>query len=124
MNTISVDFSKECGIIKPMNAVNNGPAGSQVRKISNYDLYTAARIPYARLHDTAFANEWLVDVHRIFRDFDADENDPASYVFGPTDNYLKNIEKCGTKIYYRLGAAIEHGYRYGTIPPKDNLKWA
>ena len=124
MNNITVDFSSGCGAIKPMNAVNNGPAGSPVRKTSNYELYTEAKIPYARLHDTAFAYEWLVDVHRIFRDFDADENDPANYVFGPTDKYLKNIEMCGTKIYYRLGAAIEHGYRYGTIPPKDNLKWA
>ena len=124
MNTISVDFSKECGTIKPMNCLNNGPSGAKVRKISNYELYEAAKIPYARLHDTAFSGEWLVDVHRIFRDFDADENDPASYTFGPTDNYLKNIESVGTKTYYRLGASIEHGYRYGTIPPGDNLKWA
>ena len=124
MNNISVDFSQGCGIIKPMNALNNGPSGAKVRKISNYELYEAAKIPYARLHDTAFANEWLVDVHRIFRDFDADENDPSNYVFGPTDAYLKAIESVGTKTYYRLGAAIEHSYRYGTIPPKDNLKWA
>ena len=124
MERVTVDFAASCGRIKPMNALNNGPSGSRVRKTSNFDAYAAAKIPFSRLHDTAFAGEWLVDVHRIFRDFDADENDPKNYVFGPTDIYLQNIEAAGTKVYYRLGAAIEHGYRYGTIPPKDNLKWA
>ena len=109
MERVTVDFAKSCGKIKPMNALNNGPAGSRVRKTSNFDAYSTAKIPFARLHDTSFAGEWLVDVHRIFRDFDADENDPKNYVFGPTDIYLQNVEAAGTKVYYRLGAAIEHG---------------
>jgi hypothetical protein len=112
-----------------MNAVNNGPAGSRVRKNGNFEAYEALEIPYARLHDSAFyagnyGGEVSVDVHRIFRNFDADENDPKNYIFAPTDQYLQDIESVGTKIFYRLGAAIEHGYKLGVIPPKDNLKWA
>ena len=48
MTTLHFDFSKAIRPIKPMNAVNNGPAGSKVRAVKgNFDDYAAARIPYA-----------------------------------------------------------------------------
>ena len=85
MTSITIDLSKTLGKIKPMHAVNNGPAGSEVRGTSNIELFRAAGIPYARNHDASFysgyGGEHTVDVHRIFKNFDADENDPASYVF-------------------------------------------
>ena len=128
MNKVLVDFSKNAGKVKDFNCINNGPAGSVVRKVSNFPSYERAHIPYARLHDSAFSTlyggEYSVDVHRVFPNFDADENDPESYLFGPTDAYLEKITSVGTGIYYRLGAAIEHGYKRGTYPPKDYLKWA
>jgi len=129
MSKLKVDFSKREGVIKDMNAVNNGPAGSPVRQTGNVKLYKELNIPYARLHDSAFytgnyGGEYSVDVHRLFPNFDADENDPASYLFGPTDEYLQSIDAVGTKVFYRLGAGIEHGYKKGTYPPKDFSKWA
>lgn len=129
MTTLHFDFSKAIRPIKPMHAVNNGPAGSKVRAVKgNFDDYAAARIPYARNHDASFfsgyGGEHTVDVHRIFKNFDADENDPASYVFEPTDQYVLDTISAGTKVFYRLGAAIEHGHKQGTYPPKDYLKWA
>lgn len=129
MEAIHVNFAKIDGKIKPMNCVNNGPAGSRVRKTGNFEAFESARIPFARLHDSAFfygsyGGEYSVDVHRIFPNFDADENDASNYIFEPTDEYLQDIESVGTKIFYRLGAAIEHGYKRGTYPPKDFLKWA
>ena len=128
MAQIKIDLSKKGGIVKPMNAVNNGPAGSVVRGTSNMEYFRAAGIPYARNHDAAFSGyyggEYSVDVHRIFPDFDADENDPASYLFGPTDAYVRSTHDAGTEMFYRLGAAIEHGYKKGTYPPKDFAKWA
>ena len=128
MDKAIIDLSRQNGKIKPMNAVNNGPAGSAVRGTSNFETYAAAEIPYARNHDASFSSgyggEHTVDVHRIFKNFDADENDPASYVFEPTDKYLANIDSVGTKTFYRLGASIQPDYRYGTYPPKDFEKWA
>ena len=128
MNTVTVDLKETCGKIKPMNAVNNGPLGQDVRGSSNFEAYKALEIPYARNHDASFysgfGGEHTVDVHRIFKNFDADENDPASYVFAPTDKYTSDTFKAGTKVYYRLGASIEHGYKEGTYPPRDYLKWA
>ncbi len=129
MESICLDLTKTGGKIKYMNAVNNGPTAPGVRKTpTNFGLYKEAEFSFARLHDSAFftgyGGEFSVDVHRIFRNFDADVNDPASYIFEPTDKYLKNIVDAGTKVFYRLGAAIEHGYKFGTLPPKDFQKWA
>lgn len=122
-NTVKADFGKIYGKIKPFNAINNGPVRS-LRGINNMDTWRKLNIPYGRLHDTSFSNEWLVDVHRIFRDFDADETDPKNYVFGPTDKYIETMLEVGTKPYFRLGASIEHGYKFGTYPPRDYLKWS
>lgn len=129
MGKIVVDFSKCTGPVKPLNGVNNGPVGvNNVRGVSNAEAYKAANIPFGRLHDSAFSSyyggEDSVDVHRIFKDFDADVDDPASYDFEPTDKYLLTFEKVGTEIVYRLGAAIEHDRKKGTLVPKDYLKWA
>ena len=129
MEHLKLDFSNTSGKIKYMNAVNNGPTAPNVRvSTSNFEAYKEAGISYARNHDASFyagyGGEHTVDVHRIFKNFDADENAPESYIFEPTDGYLKNIEAAGTKTFYRLGASIEHGYKYGTRPPKDFEKWA
>lgn len=129
MDKILIDLTKTDGKIKPMNAVNNGPTAPDIRcSYTSFDAYKAANIPYARNHDASFfsnyGGEHTVDVHRIFKNFDADENDPSSYVFEPTDEYIKTTLDAGTKIFYRLGASIEHGYKYGTKVPKDFSKWA
>ena len=128
MANIKVDFSKAEGPIKPMHAVNNGPLGPSARGTSNYELYKELGIPYARNHDASFhggyGGEHTVDVHRIFKNFDADETDPASYLFGPTDKYIKTTFEAGTKMFFRLGASIEHRHKVGTYPPKDFAKWA
>ena len=84
---ISVDFSERVGPIKDMHSVNNGPAGG--RGIGNFDSFREAGFPHARTHDAAFAAAYggshTVDIINIFPNFDADENDPASYDFVLTD---------------------------------------
>jgi len=129
VSKVTVDFNKTAGKVKPMHAVNNGPSGSKVREcMYNHDYFKEAGIPYARNHDAAFytgyGGDGTVDVHRIFRNFDADVNDPASYEFEWTDKYIEDTESVGTKTFYRLGATIEHQRKEGTYPPKDYLKWA
>ena len=131
MQNINIDLFARGGKIKYMNAVNNGPlapSGGVRKSPTNFDLFKEAEISYARTHDSSFftgyGGEFSVDVHRIFRDFNADENDPASYIFEPTDGYIANMIAAGVKPFYRLGASIEHGYKFGTLPPKDNAKWA
>ena len=129
MSQITIDFAKTLGKIKPMHSTNNGPAGEEVRGTSNKEYFQAAGIPYVRNHDASFymdyGGEYTVDVHRIFRNFDADENLPESYDFLMTDLYMKSVYSVGSKMFYRLGTRIEHEPRKcGTIPPKDFAKWA
>ena len=127
MIRIDIDFKNTAGQINAVNSLNNGPVGSSVRN-THSNVFAALEIPYSRLHDASFndsyGGEHTVDVHRIFKNFDADENDPASYLFGPTDKYIAQIVAAGTKPFYRLGASIEHGHKVGTQVPKDFAKWA
>jgi len=126
---VKADISAVSGIIKPMNAVNNGPkaaASSQTK--SNMTAWQKAKIPYSRNHDASisgYGSAHIVDVHQIFPDFSKDPYDPKSYDFTLTDIYHKNILKGGTKIFYRLGSRIEHSIvKYGTKKPADFKKWA
>lgn len=124
---VTVDFSIDKGIMKPMHAVNNGPVNS--RSLSNAPLFQSAGIPYARTHDSSlwagYGGSHTVDIPAIFSDFDADPDDPAAYDFVCTDQYLHEINDVGTGIFYRLGTAIEHGVKKsGILPPKDPYKWA
>ena len=129
MYRLQVDFGKTCGKIKPMHAVNNMPT---VPFNSGTDLYgkmREAHIPYGRLHDTggAFGGAHYVDIPNVFPNFDADENDPASYDFAFTDALLCGMVEHGVKPFYRLGVTIEnnHGIKpYNIYPPKDPHKWA
>ncbi len=127
MNVFEVDFSRQDGPVRPMHSVNNGPGGG--RGINNDDSFKKAGFPYARLHDSSFYSgygaEHAVDVANLFPNFDADVNDPSSYDFALTDDYLQRIIRAGTKVFYRLGHRIEHERkRYGTQVPKDFRKWA
>lgn len=113
------------GKIKPMHCINNAPSFDDEVL---FETLTEAGIPYSRLHDTFELHyDRLVDVPNVFPDFDADENDPASYDFAFTDVFIKNLVAAGVKPFYRLGVSIEN-YRaikpYHIFPPKDYEKWA
>ena len=131
MTNVTVDFATSIGKMKPMHSTNNGPVYKFAadQRVTNLDAFREAGIPYARNHDAAFfatyGGEHIVDVNFIFRDFDADPYDPASYDFVLTDEYFRVIELSGAKVFYRLGSKIEHWKKkYNTLPPRDFKKWA
>ena len=122
-----INFNKITGKIKPMHAVNNIPLTGISETMHHY--VGEAGMPFVRLHDTggAYGMNRYVDIPNIFRNWDADENDPASYDFAFTDWLLNVIHKQNAKIFYRLGTSIEtaqHIRAYNIYPPKDNQKWA
>ena len=126
MKHLTLDFTKERGNIKPMHGVNNGPLTEDFSQDAS-PWFQEAHIPFSRLHDTEypFGNGEFVDIDCLFKNWNADENDPANYNFALTDEYLKAIAACGTKIIYRLGSSMEHQkIKVHVNPPKDNLKWA
>ena len=128
---IKIDLNQKIGKIKNMNATGQAPMGGGVGENAyNYFHYLSdICVPYVRLHDVGglFAGNRYVDVPNIFRDFDADENDPANYDFAFTDSYIAALYKNGLKPYYRLGVTIENHSEiksYRIDPPKDYEKWA
>ena len=128
---IRVDFNNLTGRIKAMHAVGQPPfSGSFLSfDFSHMAHLKKAHIPYSRLHDVggAFGGGRFVDIPNLFRDFDADENDPASYDFAFTDVLLAEMHKYDLKPIFRLGVTIEnqaHIKAYRIHPPKDFHKWA
>ena len=112
MANINVNFNKTVGLIKPMHAVGQPPfsGGFLSFDFSHIQYLKDANIPYSRLHDVggAFGGNRFVDIPNIFRDFDADENDPESYDFAFTDVLLKALKEYGVEPYFRLGVTIEN----------------
>ena len=93
MANINIDFTKTVGKIKPMHAVGQPPMLGISDSMFHY--LTEIGAPYSRLHDVGgmYASYKWVDVPNIFRDFDADENDPASYDFAFTDIIINALIK-------------------------------
>ncbi len=130
ISAVSVDFTRKFGRIKPMNAGNNGPKVERGDQTSgNFETFKMLHIPYARVHDanltTIYGAPHTIDVRAIFKDWNADPEDPASYDFVMTDIYLESIQAAGTEPFYRLGGSIEHNARkWFTEVPPDFKKFA
>ncbi|MBR5742777.1 MAG: hypothetical protein IKX85_03165, partial [Clostridia bacterium] len=125
MYQVSIDPKKELGAIRDMHGVGGGPVSDNFTYDST-GYFKEAGIPFCRTHDIEYplGSGEYVDVHCIFKDFDKDENDPASYNFTFTDEYLKAIVNAGAKPLYRLGSTIEHQpIKLYIKPPKDPAKW-
>ncbi|MBO5412455.1 MAG: hypothetical protein J6A38_05185 [Clostridia bacterium] len=131
MSTIQVDFKKQIGALKIMHAVGQPPTQQTFRKLifDAFQYLTDAHIPYSRLHDVggAFGGNLYVDIPNLFRDFDADENDPDAYDFTFTDELIKAMIDYKLEPIFRLGVTIENLFNYKAYrihPPKDFAKWA
>jgi len=80
---------------------------------------------YLQLELPVVADPSSADNPCLFPDFSRDPEDPASYDFTLTDEYIKAIYAAGTKVFYRLGVSIEHAVKkYEIVPPKDYDRWA
>ena len=128
---VTVDFTKPTGSVKPLDGIVNSPMPFVVWKPYLRELTEIKELgtPFVRLHDTggAYGRNTFVDIPNVFRDFDADEDDPANYDFAFTDAYLKALVEAGATPYYRIGVTIEnywHTKAYRIYPPKDFSKYA
>lgn len=125
---VKIDFTKETGSIKPVNGVGQPP----ITDLRNYPMFKylkEAAIPFSRLHDVGgmYGRGIFVDIPNLFRNFDADENEPANYDFAFTDRLICALVDNGVEPFFRLGVTIENYTlirRYRIDPPKDFAKWA
>ena len=125
---VTIDASVSNGPVKPVNGVGQPPIISVV----NYPMFRYLReagIPFSRLHDVGgmFGKGIFVDIPNLFRDFDADETNPANYDFAFTDILINGLVAEGVEPFFRLGTTIENYTlvrHYRIDPPKDFAKWA
>ena len=122
-----VDFTRELRPMKPEHGIGQPPRTGLGTSMFRY--LKDAGIPYSRLHDVGgwHGYNMFVDIPNVFRDFDADENDPANYEFEFTDIIVKGLVDNGVEPVYRLGITIENFFkikRLRSFPPKDYAKWA
>jgi len=104
---LKVDFSKACGKIKPLHGLNDSSLPTNVPAFRRE--YVATGVPLVRSP---------LDVSRIFRDFTADENDPANYDFSGSDAAVRPIVDTGARMFFQLRTSVENdGF-------PDNDKWA
>lgn len=127
--SVRIDFDTPTGAVKPVHGIGQGPLLGWIGT-KLFTFLGEAGIPYARLHDVggAFGGGRFVDIHNVFPNFDADEDDPANYDFRFTDLYLQALIDNGVEPFYRLGESIENcaasvGPKY-VHPPRDFAKWA
>ena len=122
MRALRVDFSKPVRPVGKLNGMNNGPLHTFMDATAEF---REMGVDFVRFHETHSPNIKCVEIPYIFRDMDADVNDPASYYFGETDAVMKAAHDEGIEIMYRLGMGTE-----GTKPwlfmfvPPDYEKWA
>lgn len=129
---ISVNFNKATGRkIRPMHGIGQPPIlrGEPGVNPMLFHYLEEAGIPYSRLHDVAgaYGGGVFVDIPNIFRNFDADVNDPDSYDFAHTDILIRELYNFKVEPIYRLGITIENSANikpYHVFPPKDFKKWA
>ena len=127
----AVDFSKIVGPVKPVNGINQPPMIGMPLAAPMFHYLTEAGIPYSRVHDISgwFGGSIYADIPAIFKNFDADENDPANYSFSFTDSLITKMFEHGLTPFFRLGVTIENFVQWGfpaqhIAPPKDFAKWA
>ena len=126
--SVKIDFTKNLGQIKPLHGVGQPPFYG-ARSFPMFHYLTEAGIPFSRLHDVAgpYGGGRFVDIPNLFRDFDADPEDPASYDFTFTDCLITALMDAKVEPFFRLGVTIENDMTikaYRIHPPKDPEKWA
>ena len=128
VQSFAYELTVQCDQIQGSFRALHGLNGGVLIQGETVDLtryWKAAGIPLTRLHDCEWPAPNVVDVHAIFPDFRNAADDPESYRFAPTDDYIAAIIHSGSGIVYRLGESIEHTKRKHYVhPPKDFHKWA
>ena len=124
---IQANFERVTGKIRPLHGVGQPPFTG-----INFDMFSYLRdanIPFSRLHDVggAYGGFRWVDIPNLFRDFNADPLDPASYDFTFTDLMITALIENGVEPFFRLGVTIENNAKiksYRLDPPSDYHKWS
>ena len=117
--TVKVNMDALGGKINSLHGVCNGPL-SQHADVSG--LVKKAKAPYIRFDKTEGARSgYVVDISKIFPNFDADERDPKNYCFRETDKHILAAANIGAQIIYRLGESFDFDTPEHKLTLPENL---
>ena len=124
LRSVRVDAAQTVGTIRSLQGVSGTPLPGDD---SHPDFTTQHRrlsVDVARTHDIDCKGTGDLDgagVNRIFPDFSADPDDPASYDFGPTDRAILSIVRAGEDVEFNLGRSDLRcaGIEANDAPPPD-----
>ena len=89
MKKAIIDFSTAVGRVKPQHCISF--ASRAGRGFTDVLFQALGMNAYSRMRENALGYGKSVDIPYIFRNFDADENDPASYYFPQTDTVMADF---------------------------------
>lgn len=123
MKKAIIDFSTAIGRVKPQHCISF--ASRAGRGFTDVLFQALGMNAYSRMRENALGYGKSVDIPYIFRNFDADENDPASYYFPQTDTVMADFSTFAEHRIFCLGGPRElHEPRIYCTVPKDIKKWA
>lgn len=124
--TVSADFSKACGRIKPFNGISLGPLFDTEIPLDLTAYYRELGVPLVRTSVAAPArhSDFNVDLSRIFPDPELDERFPESYDFSQLDRQALAIRECGAAIFLSIGESRVKYSPYAAHPFVSAEKWA
>ncbi len=106
LRDITVDAARPTGIIRSLQGVSGSPLPGDGSHPDFTALQHALGVDLVRTHDIDCTGTGDIDgngPNRIFPDWSADPDNPASYNFGPTDTALLSIARSGAQIEFNLG---------------------
>jgi xylan 1,4-beta-xylosidase len=129
LRQVTVDASQRTGTIRSLQGVSGTPRPGN----DDHGDYTAQfhqlGVDFVRTHDIDCSGTGDIDgigPNRIFPDWNADPDDPASYNFGPTDRAILSIVRSGPRVEFNLGHSDLScgGLGFNNVPPPDPALYA
>jgi hypothetical protein len=129
LRQVVVDAKHPTGTIRSLQGVSGSPLPGDDEHADYTAQFHALGVDFVRTHDLDCSGTGDIDgigKNRIFPDWNADPNDPASYNFGPTDRALLSIVREGSEIEFNLGHSDLScaGLGFNNTPPADPQKYA
>ena len=129
LRDVTVDASHPTGVIRSLQGVSGSPLPGDASHPDFTAPQRAMGVDLVRTHDIDCKGTGDIDgagVNRIFPDWSADANDPASYNFAPTDRAILSIVRSGSEVLFNLGHSDLRcaGVDTNNAPPPDPAKYA
>ncbi len=129
LRQITVDASRPVGAIRSLQGVSGTPLPGDSSHPDFTSQFHQLSVDIVRTHDVDCRGTSDIDgagPNRIFPNWNADPNDPASYNFAPTDRAVLSIVRSGAQVEYSLGHSdlTCAGIATNNVPPPDPALYA